>query len=198
MVKTASTMLPLGTPAPDFSLRNVDGQMVSLSDFQGRPALLVIFMCNHCPFVKHIAEQLAQLGRDYHGVGVGIVAISSNDIANHPEDSPEQMIHEVEQRGYSFPYLYDEDQDVAIAYQAACTPDFYVFDGDQKLAYRGQLDSSRPDSGIPVTGQDLRAALDAILAGEPAAEHQVPSIGCNIKWKEGAEPQYFNAAGIDG
>ncbi len=198
MVKTASTMLPLGTRAPDFSLRNVDGQMVSLSDFQGRPALLVIFMCNHCPFVKHIAEQLAQLGRDYQGVGVGIVAISSNDIANHPEDSPEQMIHEVEQRGYSFPYLYDEDQDVAIAYQAACTPDFYVFDGDQKLAYRGQLDSSRPDSGIPVTGQDLRAALDAILAGEPAAEHQVPSIGCNIKWKEGAEPQYFNAAGIDG
>ncbi|MDP7205525.1 MAG: thioredoxin family protein, partial [Pirellulaceae bacterium] len=198
MVKTASTMLPLGTPAPDFSLRNVDGQMVSLSDFQGQPALLVIVMCNHCPFVKHIAEQLAQLGRDYQGVGVGMVAISSNDIANHPEDSPEQMIHEVEQRGYSFPYLYDEDQDVAIAYQAACTPDFYVFDGDQKLAYRGQLDSSRPDSGIPVTGQDLRAALDAILAGEPAAEHQVPSIGCNIKWKEGAEPQYFNAAGIDG
>ena len=191
MVKTASTMLPLGTPAPDFSLRNVDGQMVSLSDFQGQPALLVIFMCNHCPFVKHIAEQLAQLGRDYQGVGVGMVAISSNDIANHPEDSPEQMIHEVEQRGYSFPYLYDEDQDVAIAYQAACTPDFYVFDGDQKLAYRGQLDSSRPDSGIPVTGQDLRAALDAILAGEPAAEHQVPSIGCNIKWKSGQEPDYF-------
>ena len=198
MVKTASTMLPLGTPAPDFSLRNVDGQMVSLSDFQGRPALLVIFMCNHCPFVKHIAEQLAQLGREYQATGVGVVAISSNDIVNHPEDSPEQMIHEVEQRGYSFPYLYDEDQDVAIAYQAACTPDFYVFDGEQKLAYRGQLDSSRPDSGIPVTGQDLRAALDAVLAGEPAAEHQVPSIGCNIKWKEGAEPQYFNAAGIDG
>ncbi len=198
MVKTASTMLPLGTPAPDFSLRNVDGQMVSLSDFQGRPALLVIFMCNHCPFVKHIAEQLAQLGREYQAMGAGMVAISSNEISNHPEDSPEQMIHEVEQRGYSFPYLYDEDQDVAIAYQAACTPDFYVFDGDQKLAYRGQLDSSRPDSGIPVTGQDLRAALDAVLAGEPAAEHQVASIGCNIKWKEGAEPQYFNAAGIDG
>ena len=198
MVKTASTMLSLGTPAPDFSLRNVDGQMVSLSDFQGRPALLVIFMCNHCPFVKHIAEQLAQLGREYQAAGVGVVAISSNDIANHPEDSPEQMIHEVEQRGYSFPYLYDEDQDVAIAYEAACTPDFYVFDGDQKLAYRGQLDSSRPDSGIPVTGQDLRAALDAMLAGEPVAEHQVASIGCNIKWRQGAEPQYFNAAGIDG
>ena len=197
MVKTASTMLPLGTPAPDFSLRNVDGQMVSLVDFQGRPALLVIFMCNHCPFVKHIAEQLAQLGRDYQAQGAGVVAISSNEIANHPEDSPEQMIHEVEQRGYSFPYLYDEDQDVAIAYQAACTPDFFVFDGEQKLAYRGQLDSSRPDSGIPVTGQDLRAALDAVLTEEPVAEHQVPSIGCNIKWKEGAEPQYFNATGVD-
>lgn len=198
MVKTASTMLPLGTPAPGFSLRNVDGQMVSLEDFQQRPALLVIFMCNHCPFVKHIAEQLAQLGRDYQVRGAGVVAISSNEIANHPEDSPEQMIHEVEQRGYSFPYLYDEDQAVAIAYQAACTPDFFVFDSDQKLAYRGQLDSSRPDSGIPVTGEDLRAALDAVLAGEPVAEHQVPSIGCNIKWIEGAEPQYFNAAGIDG
>ena len=197
MVKTASTMLPLGTAAPDFSLRNVDGQMVSLVDFQGQPALLMIFMCNHCPFVKHIAEQLAQLGRDYQAQGVGVVAISSNEIANHPEDSPEQMIHEVEQRGYSFPYLYDEAQDVAIAYQAACTPDFFVFDGDQKLVYRGQLDSSRPDSGIPVTGQDLRAALDAVLGGEPVAEHQVPSIGCNIKWKEGAEPQYFNATGVD-
>ena len=198
MVKTASTMIPLGTAAPGFSLRNVDGQMVSLEDFQGRPALLVIFMCNHCPFVKHIAEQLAQLGRDYQVRGAGVVAISSNEIANHPEDSPEQMIHEVEQRGYSFPYLYDEDQAVAIAYQAACTPDFFVFDSDQKLAYRGQLDSSRPDSGIPVTGEDLRAALDAVLAGEPVAEHQVPSIGCNIKWTEGAEPQYFNAAGVDG
>ena len=197
MVKTASTMLPLGTPAPAFSLRNVDGEMVSLEDFQGKPALLVIFMCNHCPFVKHIAEQLAQLGREYQGQGVGVVAISSNEIANHPEDSPEQMIHEVEQRGYTFPYLYDEDQDVAIAYRAACTPDFYVFDGDQKLAYRGQLDSSRPDSGIPVSGEDLRAALDAVLSGQPINEQQVPSIGCNIKWKEGAEPEYFSPAGVD-
>ena len=186
MVKTASTMLPLGTPAPAFSLRNVDGQMVSLEDFQGKTALLVIFMCNHCPFVKHIAEQLAQLGREYQGQGVGVVAISSNEIANHPEDSPEQMIHEVEQRGYTFPYLYDEDQAVAIAYRAACTPDFYIFDGEQKLAYRGQLDSSRPDSGIPVSGEDLRAALDAVLSGQPVIEQQVPSIGCNIKWKEGA------------
>jgi peroxiredoxin len=198
MVKTASTMLPLGTPAPAFSLRNVDGQMVSLEDFQGKTALLVIFMCNHCPFVKHIAEQLAQLGREYQAAGVGVVAISSNDIANHPEDSPEQMIHEVEQRGYTFPYLYDEDQDVAIAYRAACTPDFYVFDGDQELAYRGQLDSSRPDSGIPVSGEDLRAALDAVMAGQPPSEQQVPSIGCNIKWKEGAEPEYFNPAGVGG
>jgi len=198
MVKTASTMLPLGTPAPAFSLRNVDGQMVSLEDFQGKTALLVIFMCNHCPFVKHIADQLAQLGRDYQAAGVGVVAISSNNIANHPEDSPEQMIHEVEQRGYTFPYLYDEDQDVAIAYRAACTPDFYIFDGDQELAYRGQLDSSRPDSGIPVSGDDLRAALDAVMAGQPPSEQQVPSIGCNIKWKEGAEPEYFNPAGVGG
>ena len=198
MVKTASTMLPLGTPAPAFSLRNVDGQMVSLEDFQGKTALLVIFMCNHCPFVKHIADQLAQLGREYQAAGVGVVAISSNDIANHPEDSPEQMIHEVEQRGYTFPYLYDEDQDVAIAYRAACTPDFYIFDGNQELAYRGQLDSSRPDSGIPVSGDDLRAALDAVMAGQPPSEQQVPSIGCNIKWKEGAEPEYFNPAGVGG
>ncbi len=198
MVKTASTMLPLGTPAPAFSLRNVDGQMVSLEDFQGKTALLVIFMCNHCPFVKHIADQLAQLGREYQAAGVGVVAISSNDIAKHPEDSPEQMIHEVEQRGYTFPYLYDEDQDVAIAYRAACTPDFYIFDGDQELAYRGQLDSSRPDSGIPVSGDDLRAALDAVMAGQPPSEQQVPSIGCNIKWKEGAEPEYFNPAGVGG
>ena len=198
MVKTASTMLPLGTPAPAFSLRNVDGQMVSLEDFQGKTALLVIFMCNHCPFVKHIADQLAQLGREYQAAGVGVVAISSNDIAHHPEDSPEQMIHEVEQRGYTFPYLYDEDQDVAIAYRAACTPDFYIFDGDQELAYRGQLDSSRPDSGIPVSGDDLRAALDAVLTGQPPSEQQVPSIGCNIKWKEGAEPEYFNPAGVGG
>jgi peroxiredoxin len=198
MVKTASTMLPLGTEAPDFSLRNVDGQMVSLGDFQGAPALLVIFMCNHCPFVKHIAEQLCQLGHDLQPLRVGMVAISSNDISNHPADSPEQMVHEVEQRGYTFPYLYDEDQAIAIAYHAACTPDFYLFDRDQKLAYRGQLDGSRPDSGIPVTGSDLRAALDAVLAGQPVPEPQVPSIGCNIKWLEGAEPDYFNPAGMDG
>ena len=195
MVKTASTMLPIGTPAPDFSLRNVDGQLVSRADFDGAPALLVIFMCNHCPFVKHIASQLAQLGRDYQSQGVGVVAISSNDVASHPEDSPEQMVHEAEQQGYTFAYLFDEEQDVAAAYQAACTPDFFIFDGQQQLAYRGQLDDSRPGNDIPVTGADLRAALDAVLAGAPVSESQQPSIGCNIKWQEGREPAYFDPAG---
>ena len=195
MVKTASTMLPIGTPAPDFNLRNVDGQLVSRADFDGTPALLVIFMCNHCPFVKHIASQLAQLGRDYQSQGVGVVAISSNDVASHPEDSPEQMVHEAEQQGYTFAYLFDEEQDVAAAYQAACTPDFFIFDGQQQLAYRGQLDDSRPGNDIPVTGADLRAALDAVLAGAPVSESQQPSIGCNIKWQEGREPAYFDPAG---
>jgi peroxiredoxin len=188
-------MLPIGTPAPDFSLRNVDGQLVSRADFDGTPALLVIFMCNHCPFVKHIASQLAQLGRDYQSQGVGVVAISSNDVASHPEDSPEQMVHEAEQQGYTFAYLFDEEQDVAAAYQAACTPDFFIFDGQQQLAYRGQLDDSRPGNDIPVTGADLRAALDAVLAGAPVSESQQPSIGCNIKWQEGREPAYFDPAG---
>lgn len=196
MVKTASTMMPIGTKAPDFSLLNVDGQMVSLSSLADAPATLVMFICNHCPFVKHIADELARLGRDYQSKGVAVVAINSNDTANYPDDSPEQMVHEVEQRGYTFPYLYDEDQDVAKAYGAACTPDFFLFAKDQTLAYRGQLDSSRPDSGIPVTGPDLRAALDAVLAGQPAAEDQKPSIGCNIKWQAGNEPEYFNPAGI--
>lgn len=195
MVKTASMMLPLGTVAPDFQLRNVDGQLVSRSDFEGSPALLVMFICNHCPFVKHIAAELAQLGRDYQQRGVGVVAISSNDVATHPEDSPEQMVHEAEQQGYTFAYLFDEDQDVAQAYQAACTPDFFLFDADHKLVYRGQLDSSRPGNEIPVSGEDLRAALDALLSGQPLAEIQQPSIGCNIKWKEGAEPAYFDPAG---
>jgi|TARA_B100000809_G_C15076166_1_gene507896 peroxiredoxin len=195
MVKTASTMLPLGTHAPDFSLVNVDGKMVSLSDFDGAPALVVIFMCNHCPFVKHIADELARFGGDYQPRGTAIVAISSNDVSLHPEDSPEQMVHEVEQQGYTFPYLYDETQEVAVAYRAACTPDFFVFDKDQKLVYRGQLDSSRPESGIPVTGEDLRQAVDEVLAGHAVSADQTPSIGCNIKWKVGAEPQYFDPAG---
>ena len=191
MVLTPSTMLALGTPAPDFSLVNVDGRTVSLADFKGKPALLVIFLCNHCPYVKHLADALAEFTSEYIAKGVGVVGINSNDVANYPADSPEQMVAEAESRGYQFPYLYDETQEVAKAYRAACTPDFYVFDQDQRLVYRGQFDTSRPDSGIPVTGADLRAALDTVLAGsEPPAE-QRPSIGCNIKWKHGGAPDYF-------
>jgi peroxiredoxin len=196
MVRTASTMLPLGTKAPDFELLNVDGRTVSLADFKDAKALLVIFMCNHCPFVKHIAEGLVSLANDYLPRGVAIVGINSNDTSAHPDDSPERMVHEVEERGYAFPYLFDETQEVAQAYRAACTPDFFLFDGQQQLVYRGQLDASRPNSGIPVTGQDLRAAIDAVLAGQPVPEDQAPSIGCNIKWKPGNEPEYFNPAGI--
>jgi peroxiredoxin len=191
MVLTPSTMLPLGTQAPDFSLVNVDGRTVSLADFEGKSALLVIFMCNHCPYVKHLADQLAAFTSEYIANGVGVVGISSNDVPNYPADSPEQMVAEAEARGYQFPYLYDETQDVAKAYRAACTPDFYVFDADQRLVYRGQFDGSRPDSGIPVTGDDLRAALDAVLAGNKPIDDQRPSIGCNIKWKAGAAPDYF-------
>ena len=191
MVRTPSTMLPIGTAAPDFSLINVDGKTVSNADFQDAKGLLVMFICNHCPYVKHVADQLAQLGAEYMRKGVAVVAISSNDVANYPADSPEQMVAEAEERGYQFPYLYDETQEVAKAYRAACTPDFFLFDSDQKLYYRGQLDSSRPDSGIPVTGEDLRGALDALLVGKPAPEDQIASLGCNIKWKPGEEPDYF-------
>jgi peroxiredoxin len=190
MVKTASTMLPLGSDAPDFSLPNVDGSTVSLSDFAGKP-LLVIFMCNHCPFVIHLRDALAQFGREYQEKGLAVVGISSNDVTTHPQDSPEQMKLEAERFGYTFPYLYDEDQSVAKAYRAACTPDFFLFDKDRKLAYRGQFDDSRPESGIPITGADLRAACDAVLAGRPVPEPQKPSIGCNIKWKPGTEPEYY-------
>jgi peroxiredoxin len=193
MVKTASTMRQLGTPAPDFSLLNVDGQMVSLTDYEGQPTL-VMFICNHCPFVKHVAEELARLATDYQSHGVAVVAINSNDASKHPDDSPERMVHEVEERGYAFPYLYDETQEVAKAYHAACTPDFFLFDKEHRLFYRGQLDASRPHSGTPVTGSDLRAALDALLAGKAAPEKQIPSIGCNIKWREGQEPEYFATA----
>jgi peroxiredoxin len=191
MVLTPSTMLPLGTKAPDFSLKNVDGKTVKLADFEKAPALLVIFMCNHCPYVKHVADALAKLASDYLAKGVAVVGINSNDVANYPADSPEQMAAEVKQRGYKFPYLFDETQDVAQAYRAACTPDFYVFDKEQRLVYRGQFDASRPDSGIPVTGADLRAALDAVLAGKKPVAEQRPSIGCNIKWKSGGAPDYF-------
>jgi peroxiredoxin len=191
MVRTASTMLPLGTSAPDFSLINVDGQVVSRDDFAGAEALLVVFMCNHCPYVKHVADELARLAAEYQPQGVAIVGINSNDASSYPQDSPEQMVHEAEARGYTFPYLFDETQDVARQYRAACTPDFFLFDGDQRLVYRGQMDDSRPDSGIPVTGADLRAALDAVLAGRAVPEQQKPSLGCNIKWKQGHEPDYF-------
>lgn len=190
MVLTPSTMLPLGTKAPDFSLPDTAGKTVSLADFSGAPALLVIFMCNHCPYVKHVAEGLAKLAQDYQPRGVAVVGINSNDAKNYPDDSPAKMAEEVKQRGYTFPYLFDESQSVAKAYHAACTPDFYVFDRDQQLVYRGQMDDSRPDSGIPVTGDDLRGALDALLADQAPPAEQKPSIGCNIKWQPGGEPDY--------
>lgn len=191
MVRTASTMLTLGTQAPEFSLPDAEGKTVSLGDFAGAPALLVVFMCNHCPYVKHVAAGLAKLAREYQARGVAVVGINSNDVATHPDDAPEKMAEEVEHRGYTFPYLYDETQDVAKAYRAACTPDFFVFDGRRRLVYRGQMDDSRPESRIAVTGKDLRAALDAVLAGRPVPEEQKASLGCNIKWKEGNEPDYF-------
>lgn len=196
MVRTASTMLPLGTPAPDFSLPDTDGTTVSLSDCSANKALLVMFICNHCPFVKHVADELKSLADDYMPKGLSVVGISSNDAEKYPDDSPEAMATEKAERGYQFAYLFDEDQSVAQAYSAACTPDFFLFDADNKLVYRGQLDSSRPKTDIPVTGEDLRAAIDAVLAGNPLAEKQIPSLGCNIKWKEGNAPNYFNPQGI--
>ena len=191
MVRTPSTMLPLGTPAPDFALLDVSGRTLSWRDVAGEHGTVMMFICNHCPFVKHVADELARLGQEYMPRGIGMVAVSSNDVSTHPADSPEQMVHEAEQRGYPFPYLYDETQDVAKAYRAACTPDFYLFDRDTKLVYRGQLDASRPESGIPVTAADLRGAMEAVLAGTQVAAEQTPSIGCNIKWKPGSEPDYF-------
>ncbi len=186
MAKTASTMLPLGTPAPDFALPDtVSGRTVSYADIAGNKATLVMFICNHCPFVKHVLDELVRLGQDYSGPEVGIVAISSNDVHGFPQDRPERMKELAESLGFAFPYLYDESQNTARAYGAACTPDFFVFDGEQRLAYRGQLDDSRPGNGIPVTGRDIRAALDALLAGESVSQDQKPSIGCNIKWKDG-------------
>ena len=192
MVKTASTMLPLGTAAPAFSLPNVDGKMVSLNDFKTSKGLVVIFMCNHCPFVKHLRAGLAQFGKDYQSKGVAVVGISSNDIAAHPDDSPAKMAEEHKSAGYTFPYLYDATQEVAKAYKAACTPDFFVFDQAHALVYRGQFDSSRPNNGKPVTGSDLRRAVDQVLAGQGPLTEQRPSIGCNIKWIPGHEPAYFS------
>jgi len=193
MALTPSTMLPLGTAAPDFKLPDTTGKLVALADFANAPALLVAFICNHCPYVKHIRRGLADFAREYQAKGVAIVAINSNDVKNYPDDSPAKMAEEVKLAGYSFPYLYDESQKVARAYQAACTPDFFLFDRARKLVYRGQMDDSRPSSGTPVTGADLRAALDAVLASKPVAAHQVPSMGCNIKWKPGPAPAYTGA-----
>jgi peroxiredoxin len=191
MALTPSTMLPLGTAAPDFKLPDTNGKIVSPADFKDKSALLVLFICNHCPYVKHIRTGLAQLAREYLPRGAAIVGINSNDVANYPEDSPVKMKEEVKSAGYTFPYLYDESQAVAKAYRAACTPDLYLFDRNQKLVYRGQFDDSRPGNGIPVTGKDLRAALDAVLAGKPIPPDQKASVGCNIKWKSGNEPDYF-------
>jgi len=190
MALTPSTMLPLGTAAPAFGLPDTDGKTVSLSDFRGKP-VLVMFICNHCPYVKHVSAQLAQLGRDYQDRGLGIVAINANDVENYPDDSPERMKEEVRRAGYPFPYLYDESQAVAKAYHAACTPDFFVFDTEHRLVYRGQFDDSRPGNALPVMGKDLRAALDATLSGKDVPNDQKPSLGCNIKWKTGQEPEYY-------
>lgn len=192
MTLTPSTMLPLGTPAPDFVLPDPRGDVVSLSRFADAPALVVIFMCNHCPFVKHLKPALADFARDYRRHRVAVVGINSNDAAAFPEDSPERMVEDVATFDYPFPYLADGTQAVAKAYRAACTPDFHLFDGDRLLVYLGQFDGSRPKNDIPVIGVDLRAAVDAVLAGQPVGEPQTPSIGCNIKWKPDNAPEYFS------
>ena len=190
MVAVNSTMLPLGTKAPGFSLPDTSGKLVSPADFKGAPALVVMFICNHCPYVIHIRSELAKACKDFQARGVAVVGISSNDAVEYPQDGPDKMREEAKLAGYKFPYLYDESQKVALAYHAACTPDFYVFDKDQLLVYRGQFDGARRGNTLPVTGKDLRAAVDAVLTGKKIFE-QKPSIGCNIKWKSGNEPDYF-------
>jgi peroxiredoxin len=192
MARTNSTMiLELGTPAPYFMLPDPKGKRVSLDDFRDAKALLVVFMCNHCPYVKHIRSALAQFAREYQPKGLAMVGINSNDAAAYPDDSPEKMAEEIRSVGYTFPYLYDATQEVAKAYRAACTPDFFLFDRNRKLVYRGQFDGSRPGNNVPVTGEDLRAAVDAVLEGRPVSTEQRPSMGCNIKWKPGNEPEYY-------
>jgi peroxiredoxin len=192
MVRTVSTMLELGVQAPDFQLPEpATGRTVSLEDFKEAPALLVIFMCNHCPYVKHIRGALADFAREYQPKGLAIIGINANDVQNYPDDSPEKMVEEVKSQDYTFPYLYDETQAVAKAYKAACTPDFFLFNKDQKLVYRGQFDDSRPGNNLPVTGKDLRSAVEAVLNGQAISSEQRPSMGCNIKWKPGNEPDYF-------
>lgn len=193
MAATPSTMLELGTAAPGFELPDCSAggahRRVSLAEAGGKP-LLVMFLCNHCPFVKHVRAEVARVAREYQAKGVAVYGISSNDVANYPDDAPDKMTLEAREAGYTFPYLYDESQEVARAYRAACTPDFFVFDRAHRLVYRGQLDDSRPKNSLPVTGADLRAALEAVVAGRPVTADQRPSIGCNIKWKKGNEPDY--------
>ena len=193
MVLTPSTMVALGTRAPDFSLPDPSGQEWALADVGGEGGLLVAFICNHCPFVKHLRHELAEFGRAYRARGLGVVGINSNDVTTHPADAPERMAEEIDEVGYTFPYLFDEAQEVARAYGAACTPDFFLYDRDGRLAYRGQFDGSRPGSGAPVTGEDLRAAADAVLDGRAPQADQQASVGCNIKWKPGNEPAWFGA-----
>ncbi|MBD1903965.1 MULTISPECIES: thioredoxin family protein [Cyanophyceae] len=192
MARVASTMLPLGTLAPDFQLPDVSGETISLATMKGKQGLLVMFICKHCPFVKHVEAQLAQIGKDYEDKNLGIVAISANDASNYPDDAPDQLQAMAKELGFTFPLCYDETQETAKAYTAACTPDFFLFDGNRSLVYRGQLDDSRPGNDKPVTGQDLRNAIDAVLAGKPISDIQKPSIGCNIKWKPGNAPAYFS------
>lgn len=192
MAATPSTMLALGTEIPNFTLRNsVDERMVSPADFRDRRALLVMFICNHCPFVRHVKHELARLAQTYLPQGVGFLAINSNDVGAYPQDGPEHMRALALEEGWEFPFVLDETQEVAKAFNAACTPDFFLFDGNHRLVYRGQLDDSRPGNDIPVDGRDLRAALDAVLADKPIPSDQHPSVGCNIKWKPGNEPGYF-------
>jgi peroxiredoxin len=191
MAAVLSTMLELGTPAPDFALPDTDGRTVSLADLPDAPALLVMFLSNHCPYVRHVRGAIADLARDYAPRGVQIVGIMSNDVSRFPADAPERMREQRAAAGWTFPYLYDESQEVARAYRAACTPDIFLFDRDRKLVYRGQFDSSRPGNGLTPNGEDVRFALDAILEGHPISQDQRPSIGCNIKWKPGNEPEWF-------
>ena len=194
MPETPSMMLDLGTKMPSFSLPDFDGRTVSDADFKGSKALLVAFICKHCPFVRHIRGEFARFAKEYQARGLAVVAIASNDTVEFPEDGPEGMKEEAAEAGYTFPYLFDEKQHVAQAFQAACTPDLFLFDAERRLFYRGQFDGSRPKNNVPVTGADLRAAADALLAGQPAPAVQRPSLGCNIKWSPGNAPTYYKTA----